>query len=102
MIDFFLTQRGDIHRLANSASREYTVSVAGNVKCTVRPSSQELVVVGEGTFWNTFDIYFLPDVDIHDSDQVTVDGKKYIVKGTIDKKYGHGRVNHIKVSAVSV
>lgn len=103
----FLTNCGDIYRLAPTVSSGRTIEAwsrlnATDIIASIQPISEELIALGQGDFYNTYTIYFPINTDIQVGDKYKIgltDTIEYIIKGVQNRDYGI-RQKHIKTSAI--
>jgi hypothetical protein len=98
----FYTQQATIKRLTTTVSSGRTVETWQNIDimyCLVQPASLELITVGAGSFFDTFNIYSSDDVDVVVGDRLDIASEIYQVQGIQARSYGD-RANHKKISAI--
>jgi hypothetical protein len=93
ILDTFFTSTGQLKRLKKTTSNgrikeDYTNIVYTTLKACIQPVSNELVMLGEGDFYNTHKIYFRKDTDIQVGDKYVVGTKEYTIRGLRDRTYG--------------
>lgn len=93
ILDTFFTSTGQLKRLKKTTSNgrikeDYTNIVYPTLKACIQPVSNELVMLGEGDFYNTHKIYFRKDTDIQVGDKYVVGTKEYTIRGLRDRTYG--------------
>lgn len=99
----FFKHKTDIYRLTPTVSGGRTTEtwecVKKSVPCSIQSTSEELISLGQGDFFNTFNIFFPEKTDIKTGDKAIREEIEYIVKGIQNKDYGYTQ-NHVKVSAI--
>lgn len=99
----FFRHKVDICRLTPTVSSGRTTEtwefIKTNVSCSIQSTSEELISLGQGDFFNTFNIFFPEKTDIKVGDKLVREEIEYIAKGVQNKDYGYTQ-NHIKVSAI--
>lgn len=99
----FFKHNVDIYRLTTTESggrkTEAWECIKTSVPCSIQPVAEELIALGQGDFFNTFNIFFPENTDIKIGDKSITDEIEYIAKGVQKKDYGFTQ-NHIKVSAI--
>jgi len=99
----FFVHKADIYRLTPTISGGRTIEDwqlnETNIACCVQPSAEELIGLGEGDFFNTFNIFFPEKTNVQVGDKCLIDSINYLVRGVQKRDYGITR-NHVKVSAL--
>lgn len=98
----FYTQQATIQRLVTTVSSGRTVENWEDIDtmyCLVQPASLELITVGAGNFFDSFNIYSDDDVDVVVGDRLDIEDEIYQIQGIQTRSYGD-RANHKKISAI--
>ena len=98
----FYTQFAIINRLVTTISGGNTTeqwTETGSMNCLVQPASLELITVGAGNFFDSFNIYTDDEIDVLIGDRVEIDTDIYQVQGVQTRSYGK-KAKHKKISAI--